>query len=293
MKVSAIINNYNYGKFVDRAINSVLNQTHEDLEVVVVDDGSSDNSREVIRSFRDPRVRSVFQENGGQGVAILAGIEASQGKFIALLDSDDEWHANKLAECVEVYQSRPSLSLIQHGWDVIDAEGMVLKSHALPVTGLYSPLEDYERLKCDLPFGVTSCVAGPEEAFRKLRFDPKYWRIAADTPVIAGLSVLGECWTIPKSLTNYRQHGNNAEPRNDWWDLIKRRRRFYDCVNAQLNQAGGNGRRYHFEHSAAYVGGMVARTRWFEPAGLWYRCFGVWQKLRGSGNGKLQGTVRG
>jgi glycosyltransferase involved in cell wall biosynthesis len=288
MKVSAIINNYNYGKFVASAINSVLNQTHEDLEVIIVDDGSSDESREVIRSFNDPRVRPIFQENGGQGEAILAGITASQGKLIALLDSDDEWLAHKLAACVEVYRARPSVSLIQHGWQNSDSEGIVLDSHSLPISGLYSPLEDYEKLACALPFAVTSCIAGPAEAFRKLRFNPTHWRIAADTAVVAGLSVLGECWTIPEALTKYRQHGANAESKNDWWDLISRRRRFYDCVNAQLNHLGIKGRRYRFESSFAYVGGMVARTKWFEPAGMWYRSLGAWQRLRGRSGWRFQ-----
>ncbi len=85
---SVIINNYNYGRFLPDAIDSALTQTYAATEVIVVDDGSTDNSREVIAKYGD-HVISVLKENGGQASAVNAGIEASHGDAILFLDSDD------------------------------------------------------------------------------------------------------------------------------------------------------------------------------------------------------------
>ena len=87
-KVSIVINNYNYGRFLADAIDSALTQTHPQLEVIVVDDGSTDNSREVIARYGD-RIRPILKPNGGQASAMNAGVAASTGDIIFFLDSDD------------------------------------------------------------------------------------------------------------------------------------------------------------------------------------------------------------
>src|SRR5215212_8459413 len=85
---SVIINNFNYGRFLREAIDSALAQDYPATEVVVVDDGSTDDSRAVIESYRD-RVRAVFKENGGQGSAYNAGVPVSRGEYVCMLDADD------------------------------------------------------------------------------------------------------------------------------------------------------------------------------------------------------------
>ena len=88
LRASVIINNYNYARFLRAAIDSALSQTYQNCEVVVVDDGSTDNSRDVIESY-DRRVKAVYKCNGGQGSALNAGFEASSGDLIIFLDADD------------------------------------------------------------------------------------------------------------------------------------------------------------------------------------------------------------
>jgi len=97
MKVSVIIPTYNRAKLVKRAILSVLNQTYKDFELVVVDDGSFDNTKDVLRSINDLRLKTIFlDKNMGVSAARNIGINESTGEVIALLDSDDEWLEKKL-----------------------------------------------------------------------------------------------------------------------------------------------------------------------------------------------------
>ncbi|MDV4343030.1 glycosyltransferase family 2 protein [Methanoculleus sp. YWC-01] len=89
--VSVVIPLYNKGPYIARALNSVLTQTFQDFEVIVVDDGSTDDGAEIVREFTDPRIKLIQQENQGVSAARNRGIEASLADLIAFLDADDEW----------------------------------------------------------------------------------------------------------------------------------------------------------------------------------------------------------
>ena len=89
--ITVIIGNYNYAHFLEQAIRSVLDQTYENVQLIVVDDGSTDHSRDIIHSFGDA-VQAIFQENAGQGAAFNAGLALAQGDIICFLDSDDFYY---------------------------------------------------------------------------------------------------------------------------------------------------------------------------------------------------------
>ena len=92
-KVSIIIPTYNRANLLPRAINSVLNQTFKDFELIIVDDGSTDNTRKVVKEFeeKDSRIKYIWQENfGGPAKPTNTGLKISKGKYIAFLDSDNE-----------------------------------------------------------------------------------------------------------------------------------------------------------------------------------------------------------
>ncbi len=101
--VSILINNYNYNQFLRDAINSALNQTYPNIEVVVVDDGSTDNSSEVITTYGDA-VIPVLKANGGQASAFNAGFAASKGDIICFLDADDIFLSKKVDEVVRILE---------------------------------------------------------------------------------------------------------------------------------------------------------------------------------------------
>ncbi len=106
--VSVIIPTYNRAHLIGRAIQSVLNQTYQDLEVIVVDDGSTDNTEEIVKNFSDFRIRYLrHEENRGAAAARNTGIKAARGKYIAFQDSDDEWLPEKLEKQMKVFVNAP------------------------------------------------------------------------------------------------------------------------------------------------------------------------------------------
>lgn len=120
--VSIAINNYNYARFLPEAIESALNQTYPHVEVIVVDDGSTDNSKEIITNYGD-KIIPVFKENGGQASAFNAGFAASRGDIICFLDADDLFVPEKAAEIVQALGDRQDAGWCFHFLKWVDADG--------------------------------------------------------------------------------------------------------------------------------------------------------------------------
>ena len=108
-KVSIVIPTHNRAHLIRRAIGSVLNQIYQDFEIIIVDDASTDNTREVVESLNDQRIRYIRHENKrGAAAARNTGITSASGKYIAFQDSDDKWLPEKLGRQVEILESSPS-----------------------------------------------------------------------------------------------------------------------------------------------------------------------------------------
>jgi glycosyltransferase involved in cell wall biosynthesis len=107
-QVSVVIPTYNRRAFVTMAIDSVLAQSYQDREIIVVDDGSTDDTPAVLKAYGD-RIRTIRQRNSGPGAARNAGIQAARGRWIAFLDSDDEWSPEKLARQMADVTRQPGL----------------------------------------------------------------------------------------------------------------------------------------------------------------------------------------
>lgn len=106
--VSVIIPTYNRANLLSRAIKSALSQTFQDFELIIVDDGSTDNTKEVVEKFKkkDNRVKYIWQENsGGPASPKNKGIKASKGEYIAFLDDDDEWFPEKIEKQLEIFEN--------------------------------------------------------------------------------------------------------------------------------------------------------------------------------------------
>jgi glycosyltransferase involved in cell wall biosynthesis len=110
-KVSVIIPVYNVEKYISATVQSVLDQTYKNFELLIVDDGSPDRSIEICQQFDDPRIRIIRQPNRGVAAARNAGIRQAEGEYIALLDADDLWVPQKLEKHVEHLNSMPGVGV--------------------------------------------------------------------------------------------------------------------------------------------------------------------------------------
>ena len=110
--ISVIIPVYNYERYLGEAIESVLSQTYQDLEVIVVDDGSTDRSGDVAKSFAGRGVRYCQEVHAGIGPARNKGVELAQGEFIAFLDADDRWPLEKIERQLRAFENDPALEMV-------------------------------------------------------------------------------------------------------------------------------------------------------------------------------------
>jgi hypothetical protein len=118
--VSVVIPSYNHARFVEEAARSVLDQEPGDLELIVVDDGSSDDSVAILRGLHDPRVRVVTQHNQGTHAALNNGLALAQGRVFAILNSDDRWAPGRLGAALEVFAREPEVALVGSWIELID-----------------------------------------------------------------------------------------------------------------------------------------------------------------------------
>lgn len=116
VKVSIIVPLYNKAPYVQRALDSIIAQTFDEFEVIVVDDGSTDDGPAIVRNQTDPRIRLVMQTNAGPGPARNHGIAQARGEFIAFLDADDEWLPAYLDENLRLFaQAEPEVASVSSG----------------------------------------------------------------------------------------------------------------------------------------------------------------------------------
>lgn len=126
--VSVVIATYNMGRYLPQAVQSVLSQSYTNVEVQIVDDGSSDDTSAVLQQWReDPRVRVHRQENGGQARAKNQGVALSRGRFVAFLDADDLWVPDKLARQMPLFKGHPEVGVVYSDFQCVDGDGNPLR----------------------------------------------------------------------------------------------------------------------------------------------------------------------
>lgn len=126
--VSVIVASYNMGSYLPLAVSSALAQTYGNIEVLIIDDGSTDDTAAIARGLlTDPRVRYIHQQNGGQASSKNRGIRESKGEFIAFLDADDLWAPTKLDEQIPLFMKSAKVGVVCARYVEIDAEGKELR----------------------------------------------------------------------------------------------------------------------------------------------------------------------
>ncbi len=221
--ISIIINNYNYARFLRAAIDSALGQSYQPIEVLVVDDGSTDQSRAIIDSYGD-RIRPVLKKNGGQASALNAGLAQCQGDSVIFLDADDVLLPHAAQRVAEVFSVQPQTAKIQYRMEVIDQGGHqtgVIK----PPRHIPLPTGDFIRQELLFPFDLTwlptSGNAFAAQALRSIIPIPEavYGKVGADWYVAHLTPLFGAVVSLDEVCAYYRVHASNnyelAEPRLD------------------------------------------------------------------------------
>jgi glycosyltransferase involved in cell wall biosynthesis len=218
---SIIITNYNYGRFLSEAIESALNQTYQPTEVIVVDDGSTDDSQQIICSYGQ-KIIPLLKENGGQGSAFNAGFAVSRGELICFLDSDDVLLPTAIEQAVQLMYA-PHAIQVHWPLSVIDVSGRPLgkmkPAKPLPEGNLYDAW-----LSGDLEaFGVspTSGNAWSRDYLAKILPMPEPdYRLNADSYLTLLVPFFGEVKRIDEYQTLYRIHGRNGTSKRTYkWRL--------------------------------------------------------------------------
>jgi len=219
-KFSIVIPSYNHMAFVADAVRSVLGQSEGDLELIVVDDGSTDDSLDVISRFSDERLTILTQTNQGAHAAINRGLKESSGEYLAILNSDDAYHPERLRKSREFLEADPQLGLMGSFIEIIDRDNKVL--------GIKHGYKDFEPWSIENPqrsfradsdlraalltenflattsnFVFKRLIYEKIGEFRALRYAHD-WDFALRVAGVAGLGLL------PEALMRYRVHESNT-----------------------------------------------------------------------------------
>ena len=212
--VSVLIANYNYARYIGEAIESVLNQTYPYFEIIVCDDGSTDNSCEVIEAYaqRFNRLILVRQQNGRVASALNAAYQQSSGQIICLLDSDDIWMSNKLQKVIEAFKSDPKCGFVIHNVVQIDGHGKFIQPTPMfskLASGWMAPLALENGGFVDKPIPPTSALCLVREV-SDLIFPINEAFVNNADGLINSLALLATV-IVPVSdvLSMYRLHGAN------------------------------------------------------------------------------------
>ena len=216
--VSIVIPTYNYARYVTMAVDSALSQTHRHREVIVVDDGSTDDTRQRLEPYLN-RIRYHYQPNQGLSAARNAGIRAASGGIIALLDSDDLWHPRKLELQMQCLDQAPSCALV-------GAAALAGAEAGWPEFGQLPAIPARTVTRADLVvksrFGPSSVVARRccftragffDTSLRSVEDRDMWIRIAAHFPICA----------VDLPLWWYRRHGNNMSSAAERMEDAERR----------------------------------------------------------------------
>ncbi|UXN58945.1 glycosyltransferase [Phyllobacterium zundukense] len=216
-KISVIMPSYNHQEFIAEAITSVLNQTISSIQLIIVDDGSSDGSASVIRSFTDERI--VFKQlpsNLGACEALNIGLSLSEADLVAVCNSDDRWHKDKLQRQLRVMQERPDIGAVFTNVQWIDANGAFIPADSLtPYHAVFQQANRsrQEWLKTIIERGNCLChpsVLLKKEIFSKVGAYDNRYRQLPDMDLWVRLLQLYEIFVLQDALIEFRLHESNT-----------------------------------------------------------------------------------
>ncbi|MBI3494357.1 MAG: glycosyltransferase [Acidobacteria bacterium] len=286
--MTVVVPNYNCGRFLANAIDSVLRQTYAPFEIVVVDDGSTDDSLDVVKQYGD-RVRVITQMNQGVSAARNAGIRASRGALVAFLDADDLWHPDKLAKQVPLFEN-PAVGLVYCAVEYVDERLNHLGTNFTGRRGRV--LREIALLRGTVVLAGGSTAVVRRECFDRAGMFDREMSTAADWDMWRRIACYYEVDVVREPLMQYRlrpasMHRDVAVFERDVLHGFARmfadpaasevrplRRRAYG--NLYLMLSGSHLEAGHLRQAVAYAWRSV--MMW--PAGLAYIAAMPWRRVR-------------
>jgi glycosyltransferase involved in cell wall biosynthesis len=211
-RVTVLIDTYNHERFIEEAIVSVLEQDFpsDQMEVLVVDDGSTDRTPEIVGKFKS-RVRLLRKANGGQASAFNAGIPEARGEIVSFLDGDDWWARNKLSRVMETLLADPALGFVGHGITLMHRDGSA-ESETLREGFCFqaNTIQGARLFGVRGSFMGTSRMTIRRDILRKIGPIPEAIVVQADEYLFTLAAILASAQILPESLTYYRLHDANG-----------------------------------------------------------------------------------
>jgi GT2 family glycosyltransferase len=219
-EISVVIPSYNHARYIAGAVKSVLDQTITDLEIIVVDDGSQDDSLSILKNFTDPRLKVFTQSNQGAHAAINRGLDLSSANLLAILNSDDQYHPQRLEKIASEFKKNPHMGMIGSYLEIIDANdnqtGIKYAYHNCEPWLLEKPERSFRSGK-SLPAALLTenyWATTSNFVFSRPAYDTvgpfKPLRYSHDWDFALRLSSLFPIMIFPEPLARYRVHPRNT-----------------------------------------------------------------------------------
>lgn len=208
--VSILINNYNYAQYLPMAIESAINQSYKPVEIIVVDDGSTDNSQAILAGYSG-KISAILKSNGGQASAINEGFKNCQGAIICLLDSDDWFLDNKIQEVANIFQRFPEIGWLFHPLIQVNQQDLSeVKNYPPYSEGIYDRTIEFRKGKVKFWAPSTSGLCFRRELLERILPMPEAQGIILSDKYIKELAIgLSKGYSSDKFLTYLRIHENN------------------------------------------------------------------------------------
>lgn len=229
--LSIVIPLYNHEKFIAEAIESVINQTYQSWELIIIDDGSKDKSVEIAKSYQDTRIRVIEQENSGAHNAINRGLNIGQGKYMAILNSDDVFEKNRFEIMIAKMEKEPEIGFMCSYITVINDKGKKLgiKEGWKNMEPWQVPHPELSLKKTNsfkenlLMTNFTSTTSN--FLFRRSLYETiggmRNLRFVHDWDFALRAAEISECKIIEQPLMRYRVHNSNTISSNRKWMLFE------------------------------------------------------------------------
>ncbi len=205
-KISVVIPTYNAIDYLPEAIGSVLNQSFADFELIIVDDGSTDNTAQWVSQLQDDRINLIYQVHQGKSVARNAGVKAAKADYIAFLDADDIWEAAKLEQQFNYLQANPNIGVV-YTWTAIADQDGIPTGHLVASTlegDVWEELIKKNILACgSTPMIRASC-------FETVGLFNRHLPYAQDWDMWLRLAAKYRFGVIPLPCVRYRRHAENS-----------------------------------------------------------------------------------